>query len=136
MFYLYFIDFIQVNQTLETVQKEKIKSRWHYLYYYKLYIIYIYSILGIYTYDAKSVNTFYLLKGNESIISRNPLYDERCQCPIHNGNFKSYVWSKNELDINVFILKTDYFQIWVLYISDLRISTAGKHKRIIRIRNV
>ena len=27
IFYLYFIDFIQVSQTLETVQKEKIKSR-------------------------------------------------------------------------------------------------------------
>ena len=26
------------------------------------------------------------------------------------------------------ILKTDYFQLWVLYKSDLRISTTGKQK--------
>ena len=30
------------------------------------------------------------------------------------------------------ILKTDYFQLWVLYNSDFRISTAGKYKGIIR----
>ena len=28
------------------------------------------------------------------------------------------------------ILKTDYFQLWFFYNSDLRISTAGKHMRI------
>ena len=31
------------------------------------------------------------------------------------------------------ILKMDYFQLWVLYKSDLRISTAGKHIGIIGI---
>ena len=28
------------------------------------------------------------------------------------------------------ILKTGYFQVWFLYKSDLRISTAGKHNEI------
>ena len=38
---------------------------------------------------------------------------------------------KYELEINVLILKTDYFPLWFLYQSDLCISAAGKHVGII-----
>ena len=31
--------------------------------------------------------------------------------------------------------KTDYFQLWVLYKNDLRISTAGKHTVVIRTKH-
>ena len=33
------------------------------------------------------------------------------------------------------ILKTDYFQMWVFFTRDLRISTAGKHIGILRIKH-
>ena len=44
---------------------------------------------------------------------------------------------KYELDIHMFqILKTGNFQLWVFYERDLRISTAGKYKEIIRIKHL
>ena len=40
-------------------------------------------------------------------------------------------WLKYELDINVYHFETDYFRLWFLYRSDLRISTVGKGIRIL-----
>ena len=41
----------------------------------------------------------------------------------------------HEFDINVIILKTDYFHLWFHYKSDLRNYTAGKHIGIIKIKH-
>ena len=50
---------------------------------------------------------------------------QRWQCLIHNGTKYKY-----ELDINVDNFETDYIQLCVLYKSDFRIFTVGKHVEI------
>ena len=47
---------------------------------------------------------------------------QRWQFPIYNGNLISFVWSGMILISMFIIVKTDYFQFWILYKRDLRIS--------------
>ena len=42
---------------------------------------------------------------------------------------------KYELDINVYHLKTDYFLMQFFYKTELRVSSQGKHVKIIRLKN-
>ena len=49
------------------------------------------------------------------------------ECPIHNDTLKSLA---DQL-FKFIILKYDYFQLWFLYKSDLRISTARKQMKMI-----
>ena len=52
----------------------------------------------------------------------------RWQCQIHNDTLKSFVRS-SLIKISMFIvLKTDYFQLWVLSKNKSDFSTAGKER--------
>ena len=46
------------------------------------------------------------------------------KCPIYNSALKA---GSNEIDLFVFLKKTEYFQVWFLYKSDLCISTSERN---------
>ena len=58
-----------------------------------------------------------VVKGTVRVISLHAMSDSQQYPALH---------ALSESDINVKIWKPDYFQLWFLYKSDLRISTAGK----------
>ena len=68
-----------------------------------------------------------LFKGTVSVISIDPQCKDD-SASIHNGTLKSFAQSS----MNVYDFFFNYFQLWVLYKSDLRISTAQKHMGTIR----
>ena len=87
------------------------------------------EILLIPLYIFYSFSKFYKYVGwrnNEVVCKRNfnwlSIY--RVECPIHNGTFKTIVWSSMKKISMSIILENEYFQFWFLYKSDLRISTA------------
>ena len=59
----------------------------------------------------------------------------RWQCPIYNGTLKA-VPDQVEIILIFKILKTDYFKFIILYKSGLRISTAIKHIRVNRTKQM
>ena len=60
------------------------------------------------------------------------------QSPIHIDTIKTFS-GQVEIRYQLYqpsFIKTDYFKLWFLYKSDLSISTAGKHKGIIKIKTL
>ena len=58
------------------------------------------------------------------ISSDPPCKDGNAQLHKYHVKFCPFKWSNQ---ISIIILKTCYFQLWLLYKSDLRISIAGEH---------
>ena len=104
-------------------------SRKTMVYYYKqikeIWFFFCTKNLKIYfTFTRKSCaqkvlltnfNRQFQLKETVRVISSDSLCSRSCQCQIHNGTLKSFVWSIMNEVLMFISLKTNYFLFWFLY---------------------